>query len=106
MRRTLALAAVSSVLMAQSTRDLRIESAEPSNLLKDRGTRWALVVGISSYDYLPPGAQLHFAHRDAEEFAGFLRSSAGGAIPADHIRLLENEQATLSEIRAAMDTWL
>lgn len=106
MRRTFALAAVSFVLMAQSARDLRIESAEPSNPLKDRGTRWALVVGISSYEYLPPGAQLRFAHRDAEEFAGFLRSSAGGALPAGHIRLLENEQATLSQVRAALDTWL
>lgn len=106
MRCTLALAGLACILFAQQTRNLRLESAEPSNPLKDRGTRWAVVVGISSYEYLPPAAQLHFAHRDAEEFAGFLRTYAGGALPADHIRLLENEHATLAEIRAALDTWL
>lgn len=74
--------------------------------MKDRGTRWAVVIGISSYAYLPPAAQLHYAHRDAEEFAGFLRSYAGGSLPADHIQLLENENATLAEIRAALETWL
>jgi Flp pilus assembly protein TadD len=94
------------MLFAQLTRDLRIESAEPPNPMKDRGTRWAVVIGISSYEYLPPAAQLHYAHRDAEDFAGFLRSYAGGALPADHIRLLENENATLAEIRAHLETWL
>lgn len=94
------------MLLAQPIRDLRIEPAGLSNPLKDRGTRWAVVVGISSYEYLPPAAQLHYAHRDAEDFAGFLRTYAGGALPADHIRLLENEHATFSEIRAALDTWL
>jgi tetratricopeptide (TPR) repeat protein len=106
MRWILALAGLACILVAQQTRDLRIESAEPSNPLRDRGTRWAVVVGISSYEYLPPAAQLHYAHRDAEDFAGFLRTFAGGALPADHIRLLVNEQATLAEIRAALDTWL
>lgn len=93
-------------LVAQQSRDLRIEAAEPLNPMKDRGTRWAVVVGISSYEYLPPAAQLHFAHRDAEDFAAFLRTYAGGALPADHIKLLENEHATLAEIHAALDTWL
>ena len=109
MRWTLAvagLAGIACILFAQQARDLRIESAGPSNPLKDRGTRWAVVVGISSYEYLPPAAQLHYAHRDAEDFAGFLRTYAGGALRADHIRLLENEHATFSEIRAALDTWL
>ncbi len=108
MRSTLALAAVAGlacILFAQ-TRDLRIEAVGPSNPLKDRGTRWAVVVGISAYEYLPPAAQLHYAHRDAEDFAAFLRTYAGGALPADHIRFLENENATLAEIRAALDTWL
>jgi tetratricopeptide (TPR) repeat protein len=107
MRRTLVLAGITCILFAQqSSRDLRIESVEPSNPLKDGGTRWAVVVGISTYEYLPPAAQLHFAHRDAEDFAAFLRSYGGGAIPADHIRLLENEHATVAGIRAALDTWL
>src|SRR5580692_948113 len=105
MRWTLAFAALACMLFAQQARDLRIESLEPPNPLKDRGTRWAVVIGISSYEFLPPAAQLHYAHRDAEDFAAFLRTHSGGALPADHIRLLENENATLAEIRAALDTW-
>src|SRR3954447_21820773 len=109
MRFTLAVAGIAvmgCLLSGQQSRDLRIEATQPVNPLKDKGTRWALVVGISSYEYLPPGAQLRYAHRDAEEFAQFLRTLAGGALAADHIQLLENEHATYAEIRAALDTWL
>lgn len=105
-RGALALTFLGFLAFAQSGRDLRIESTEPANPLHDRGTRWAVVVGISSYAYLPPKAQLLFAHRDAEEYAAFLKSLGGGAIPATHIRLLENEEASLAGIRAALDTWL
>jgi tetratricopeptide (TPR) repeat protein len=106
MRWILAFAGLACILVAQQARNIRIEAVEPSNPFKDRGTRWAVVVGISSYEYLPPAAQLHYAHRDAEDFAAFLRTYAGGALPADHIRFLENQQATFPEIRAALDTWL
>jgi len=97
---------VSITLFAQSERDLRIEPAGPAHSFRGTGTYWAVVIGISAYQHLSPAAQLHFAHRDAEEFAGFLRSAAGGAIPSGHIRFLANEQATLAEIRAALHTWL
>lgn len=93
-------------LLAQIPRDLRIESDAISPALPSRGARWALVIGISSYRYAPPAAQLQFAHRDAEEFAAFLRGFEGGSVPADHIRLLTNSQATLAQIRAALHTWL
>jgi len=109
MRFTLAVAGIAvmgCLLSGQQSRDLRIEATQPGNPLKDKGTRWALVVGISSYEYLPPAAQLRYAHRDAEEFAQFLRTLPGGALPPDHIQLLENEHATYAEIRAALDTWL
>ena len=90
------------LVYAQQTRDLRLESAPAPNLLRDKGTRWAVVIGISNHENLPPAAQLHFAHRDAQEFAAFLRSASGGAIPGANIRLLVNEQATLAEIRASL----
>src|SRR5580704_11407538 len=91
---------------AQQQRDLRVESVTRPNPLGDRGARWAVVVGISQYQHLPPGAQLHFAHRDAEEFASFLMSQTGGLLAPDHIRLLANERATLAELRAVLHTWL
>jgi len=93
-------------LFAQQSRDLRIEREVPANLLKDKGTRWALVIGVSEHENLPPAAQLRFAHRDAEDFAAFLRSTPGGALPASHVRLLTNRSATLASIRSALHTWL
>jgi tetratricopeptide (TPR) repeat protein len=106
MRWSLAVGAVGMALFAQQIRDLSVEPARQRDAFGERGTRWGLVVGISSYRYLPPEAQLRFAHRDAQEFAAFLRGPAGGAIPADHVRLLANEQATLAQIRAALEDWL
>jgi uncharacterized caspase-like protein/tetratricopeptide (TPR) repeat protein len=106
MFRGLLLIMLPFALFAQLPRDLRVEPNAVSNPLRDRGTRWALVVGVSSYQFVPPAAQLHFAHRDAEDFAAFLRSSEGGALPGDHIRLLTNQKATLAQIRTGLHTWL
>ncbi|MEO8128813.1 MAG: tetratricopeptide repeat protein [Bryobacteraceae bacterium] len=106
MRKTVPLLLLAATLFGQQTRDLQFEPEQPINPLKDRGTRWALVVGISNHQHLPPAAQLRFAHRDAEDFAAFLRTVPGGALPASHIRLLTNERATLAAIRASLHTWL
>lgn len=62
----------------------------------------AVVVGISAYQNI---AQLRFAHKDAEAFADFLRSPAGGNVPEDHIKLLTNEKATEAQIGSAL-YWL
>ena len=106
MRFGLPLAMLVLAAQAQQSRDLRVEPAAVSNPLGDRGTRWAVVVGVSSYQHLPPAAQLRFAHRDAEDFAAFLRSFEGGALAADHVRLLTEQEATLAQVRAALETWL
>jgi len=64
----------------------------------------AVVVGISDYqDAAIP--DLRFAHRDAEAFANFLRSPAGGALDGDHLKVLLNEQATAGQVISAL-TWL
>ena len=105
MARGLLLVLFTALCMSQS-RDLRIEPVSRLNPLGDSGTRWAVIVGVSAYQHLPPAAQLRFAHRDAAQFSAFLRSTAGGAIPGDHIRVLTDEQATLAQIRAAVHTWL
>jgi uncharacterized caspase-like protein/Flp pilus assembly protein TadD len=89
-------------LAAQEGRDLRVESVARPNPLGGAGARWAVVMGISKYQHLPPGAQLRFADRDAEEFAAFLKSPSGGLLPPDHIRVLANDQATLAQVRAAL----
>lgn len=92
------------LIAAQVPRDLRLETdAAP---LPDSRQRWAVVIGVSDYKFAPPAAQLKFAHRDAEEFARFLRSPLGGALPASHVRLLANHHATAGGIRAALTHWL
>lgn len=60
------------------------------------------MVGISNYENI---ADLRFAHRDAESFAQYLRSPAGGSVREDNIKLLTNEKATQGLIGSAF-TWL
>jgi tetratricopeptide (TPR) repeat protein len=91
-------------LHAQTTRDLGVERIPPP--LPGNNTRWALVVGVSTYKYAPPHAQLKFAHRDAEDFARLLRSPEGGGLSSANVRLLTEEFATTGAIRAAIHSWL
>ena len=104
MRKLFAGLLVAIALVGQTARDLKFERTAPP--LPDKRSRWAVVVGVSSYKHAPPTAQLRYAHRDAEEFARFLRSSEGGAIASDHVRLLTDQSATLAGVRAALHTWL
>ena len=53
---------------------------------------YALVVGISHYGN---GIEsLQYANRDAAVFADFLRSKAGGAVPSENIRFLQDSTAS------------
>lgn len=62
----------------------------------------AVVVGISDYQHndIP---DLNFAAADAQAFADWLRSPAGGSIPEDHIILLTDKNATLGNFAMALD---
>lgn len=62
----------------------------------------AVIVGISDYQNI---SDLEYAHRDAEALAAYLRSSAGGEVPDENIRLLLNEKATQMQLAMALD-WL
>ena len=65
---------------------------------------YAVVVGISEYQD-PEISDLQFADRDAQAFVQYLRSPAGGNVPAEHIRLLLNDKATTGQIVNALG-WL
>ncbi|MBK9015498.1 MAG: tetratricopeptide repeat protein [Saprospiraceae bacterium] len=67
-------------------------------------TTRAVVIGISDYQdsHIP---DLRFADKDAEAFANFLRSPAGGSLDGDHLKLLTNHQATAAQFAAAL-AWL
>jgi tetratricopeptide (TPR) repeat protein len=65
---------------------------------------YAVVVGISDYqDASIP--DLKFADKDAEAFAAYLRSNAGGNLDNDHLKVLINQQATMAQFGIALD-WL
>ena len=57
-----------------------------------KGNTYALVVGISHYGN---GIEsLQYANRDAAVFADFLRSKAGGSVPSENIRFLQDSTAS------------
>lgn len=62
---------------------------------------YAIIVGISRYENeaIP---SLQYAHRDAEAFAGYLRSHAGGNVPEKNLSVLIGEQATTAAVYMAM----
>ncbi len=66
-------------------------------------TTYAVIVGIADYkisDYR--NGDLRYADQDARRFGEFLRSAAGGAVPAQNIVLLTNRNATKAAIVRAM----
>jgi tetratricopeptide (TPR) repeat protein len=65
---------------------------------------YAVVVGISDYQD-PAIPDLRYADKDARAFADFLRSSAGGNLDNDHLKVLINEKATVAQFAIQLD-WL
>ncbi len=65
-----------------------------------KGKIYALVIGISNYDDVNI-KDLSFAHKDAMAFASYLTSKSGGSVSNENIKVLTNEQATISNVYAA-----
>ncbi|MFZ4632757.1 MAG: tetratricopeptide repeat protein [Saprospiraceae bacterium] len=88
-------------LFAQEKGVIPISNAESVVQHAESSIR-AVVVGISDYqdEDIP---DLQFADKDAEAFANYLRSPAGGALDASHLKLLFNAQATTGQFIAALD---
>lgn len=65
---------------------------------------WAVIVGIADYQdkRIPP---LQYSHQDAQLFAEWLASPAGGNVPKEQMLILTNEEATNGKMIAAY-TWL
>ena len=70
----------------------------------DSAAVYAVIVGISSYQD-PAIDQLQYANADAIAFAGFLKSKAGGGVPAKNIQLLTDSNATQAAVILAIN-WL
>lgn len=88
----------------QAAREFRVVSVVGQELRrKPIGQRWAVIVGISEYQYSAKGIpNLQYAAKDAQAVYGFLRSEQGGAFPAENMRLLVNEEATRDALREAL----
>ncbi|MBK9017598.1 MAG: caspase family protein [Saprospiraceae bacterium] len=67
----------------------------------DNSTTRAVVIGISDYQ-APAIPDLQFADRDANAFAEWLRSPAGGSVPETNITLLTNAEATGGKFAMAL----
>jgi Caspase domain len=66
------------------------------------GRKFALIVGVSRYR--DEGvSDLQFADADARDLRDFLRRPEGGGFKPDDILYLENEQATVESVNAALD---
>ncbi|MBI5755704.1 MAG: caspase family protein [Nitrospirae bacterium] len=64
------------------------------NYAEERGDVWAVVIGVSQYKHVEG---LKFADNDARAFYNYLITD--NAIPADHVILLTNEDATLQRVK-------
>lgn len=80
----------------------------PAELSADfKGQRWAVVVGVSRYEHSQKGIpNLRYADADARLFYEFLKSPQGGGFTDDHIIFLENENATLAELKRSLFDFL
>jgi protein O-mannosyl-transferase len=72
--------------------------------LRKKTTTRAVIVGISDYQR-PEIPDLQFADRDAQAFAEFLKSTGGGNLAEENVRLLTNKDATTANLAAELD-WL
>ncbi|MBK8556505.1 MAG: tetratricopeptide repeat protein [Lewinellaceae bacterium] len=89
-------------LHAQTEKGITPAAAETA---APTGTTYAVVVGISDYQD-PQIPDLRYADKDAEAFAAYLQSTAGGSRDADHLQLLTNQDATAGHIAEALDALL
>ena len=105
MRYILALLAMSAT--AQLTeRDLKFVKQPPITGTVGIPRSYALVVGISDYEKLPPRGQLKFPARDAAAVYASLISPEGGQFPAENVHRLIGKQATLANLRKELEEWL
>jgi hypothetical protein len=96
------LLGVTRKFSASITETTRRPDAGPRN---SGPQRWAVIVGVSEYGNkgIP---SLKYADRDAEALAAFLQTPEGGGFDTDHMRVLVNKDATLSNLRDAMIDFL
>ena len=82
---------------------IAIDAQEFTPINSPKGTTYALIVGISSYQYLTP---LKYADRDAVLFKDFLTSKAGGNVKEENILFLVNDDAKGGTLNTRALGWI
>ena len=82
-----------------------VEADKPQRNASGQPQQWAVVVGISEYAN-PLIKNLSYADRDARDFADFLKSPAGGSFEPERMKILLNKDATLQNVKQALDIFL
>lgn len=91
------------ILFVQASLILSAQSGKGIQPIAEaRSVTRAVVFGISDYQN-PAIPDLRYAHRDAEAFADWLRSPAGGGLGDGQVQVLLNEKATTGQMIAALD---
>jgi len=67
---------------------------------------YAVIIGISNYKNLPPQGNLAYPEKDAENIYSTLISKEGGNIEFENVKKLVGPQATLANIKDALEVWL
>jgi len=84
-----------------------VKKREASISSKFTGRKFALVIGVSRYQYQDRGLNnLAYADADARSIRDFLMKREGGGFASSDILYLENEGATLEATRGALKSFL
>jgi len=73
------------------------------NRKPDVSHKWALVIGIASFQ--DRRLNLQYTRKDADAVSALLKDPVYGRFPPDHVKLIEDEQATTVNVRAGLN-WL
>jgi hypothetical protein len=67
---------------------------------------YAVIIGISNYKNLPKEGNLAYPEKDAENIYSTLIGKEGGNIEFENVKKLVGPQATLANIKEALEVWL
>ena len=85
---------------------LATEAALKAAEISPEARTFGLMIGISKYEKVAQDLWPQFADADAKTFSQHLASPRGGAVPADQVTVLTNEEATTAAVRNAFQTLL
>lgn len=85
---------------------LATEAAIKAAEISPEARTYGLIIGISKYEKIPQDLWPQFADADAKTFSQHLASPRGGAVPADQVTVLTNEEATTAAVRNGFQTIL